>query len=191
MEFPVDITFRMLGWSAKIHVTDSTGRMIGYIPFEKRPEGERPIYRDEGMGAPIYTIRAEHGFTHRFEDAAGRPIGEWGITPAGGMAGGKFVIIGGEPRFHLASESEWLDFFDRLIPSLPIVNGLTGLLLRPCTLAVREQDGVAVLRIIKKRMPIDICYTVLALDGVSGPERECLLLTAIVWCLHNELFRPR
>lgn len=189
MQFPVDITFKMLGWRAKVHVTDGAGRMLGYIPFSKRKDGALSIFADERMGTPIYMVRAEHAFTHWFEDAAGRRIGEWGITPSGGMGGGKHVFVGGEPRFSLTSASGWLDFMDSLIPSLPLLNGLTGLWIRPRLHAVRRQDGANVLCIVKRRMAIDIRYTIYELVPLSGRENECLLLATIVYVLLDRHLR--
>lgn len=186
MQFPVDMTFRMLGWYAQIHLTDASGRMIGYIPFPKPRRDELPIYADQSMGAPIYTIRAEHILAEWFEDAAGRRIGGFAVTPTTDR---KLVIVDGEPRFRLEHESEWLRFIDSLVPSLPLLNGLTGPFVRPSTKAVRTQDGKSVLRIVKTRMMIDIRYTLDVLEELSGAERECLMLTAIIYAMVDHRFR--
>lgn len=189
MEFPVDITFKMLGWYANVHLTDRNGRMIGFLPPAGKGLLHLPVYADQSLGAPIYTIRAEHMFTHWLEDAAGRRIGEWGITPAGGMGGGKFVIIAGEPRFFFASESDWVDFADRLIPSLPVLNGLIGLFVRPRTYAVRTDSGGNALLIVKQRMMVDIRYRLYTLENIGARELECLILSALVYVLMDHNFR--
>lgn len=183
MQFPIDITFKMLGWRADIHLTDAAGEMIGYMPPPKE-RGRALVYASESMGPPIYAIRSEHALIHWFEDASGQRIGEYGVVPT---AQGKFVSVGNEPRFQFVYESEWLDFFDSLVPSLPVLNGLTGLFLRPRTLAVRTPGGTNALRIVKKRLMIDVRYTLYALEEMSGRECECLMLSAIVYALidHN------
>lgn len=195
MQFPVDITFKMLSWRANLHVTDGDGRMIGFIPGSQIRDGRLPIYADESMGLPIYTIRAEHAFNQWFEDAAGNRIGEFGLTPLGI---GKFIFVGGEPRFRFAIGSEWLEFFDRMVPGVPVLSGLIGCFIRPWILAVRIEggpdaqgatiDGAEVLRINKKRKLIDISYSLRALDEMAARERECLLLSAIVYALQDHSF---
>lgn len=194
MQFPIDITFKMLGWHANLHVTDGSGRMIGFVPGAQIRDGKLPVYADESKGPSIYTIKAEHAFTHWFEDAEGTKIGQLGLTPLGL---GKFVFVDGEPRFRFAIGSDWLDFFDRMVPNVPVLTGLFGSFIRPWTHAVRieggpdEQgatlDGADVLRITKQRMMIDIRYRLRALEDVAARERECLLLSAIVYALQDHI----
>jgi hypothetical protein len=180
MQFPVDITFKLLGWSARVQITDGAGNVIGRVPPLKKGLLDVPVYADEVMGSPIYTIKAEHMFTHWFEDAAGRRIGEYGITAAGGMGGGKCIFVGAEPRFYFARESEWADFLDRMIPSLPILNALTGPLIRLSTNVMRNDGNSAVLKVEKRRHMIDVSYRLHALEEVTDSERECLILAALV-----------
>jgi hypothetical protein len=195
MQFPIDITFKMLGWRANLHVTDGTGRLIGFVPGSQIQGGKLSIYADEGMGPPIYTIRAEHAFTHWFEDAAGTRIGAFGLTPLGL---GKFIMVEGEPRFRFVIGSEWLDFFDRMVPSVPVLSGLVGCFIRPWSNAVRieggpdEQgvtiDGADVLKITKQRQLIDIRYRLHDLGEAAARERQCLLLSALVYALQDHSF---
>ncbi len=196
MEFPVHITFKMLGWRADLRLSDAAGRTMAYVQSAQIRDGRLPVYADEGMGAPIYTIKAEHPFTQWFEDAAGTKVGQFGLTPLGM---GKYIFVGSEPRFRLVDASPWLDFADRIIPSVPVVNGLTGAIVRPRTDAIRIQsgpdehgvieEGACVLRMIKKRMMIDIRYTLDALDETTERERECLILSAMIYALQDHTFK--
>ena len=189
MQFPLDITVKLLGWRAWVQVTDAAGLVVGYVPPLRKGLLHVPVYADESMGKPIYTIKAEHMFTHWFEDASGRRIGEYGITPQGGMAGGKSVFVGSEPRFRFARESAFVDGMDHLVPSLPVLNALTGAFIRPRTFAVRDQDGSHVLLIVKHRQMIDIRYRLHALADITNGERECLILGALVSCLFDISFK--
>lgn len=181
MEFPVHITFKLLSWHARVHVTDGTGNLIGFVPPLKKGLLHIPVFSDESMRRPIYTIRAEHMFTHWFEDATGRRIGEFGITTAGGMAGGKFVFVGGEPRSQFVPEGGWAALWEGLIPSLPVLNALTGPLVRRTTLVVRSEGNAQVSRMVKERLMFDVRYTLGACEPISGAERECLMLGALVY----------
>jgi hypothetical protein len=178
MQLPIDITFKMLAWRADLHLTDRTGRVVGYVPSSQVGHGRMPIYADQSMGRPIYTIRAETPLAHWFQDAAGQKIGEFGPVPT---EAGKLVIVGGKPRYRFVSGSEWVDFLDRLMPNLPVLNGLTGAIIRPRTLAVRIGGGAKVLSIVRTRKMVDICYSVDAIEAVGDSERECLLLSALVY----------
>lgn len=181
MEFPVHITFKLLSWSPRVHVTDGTGRLIGVVPPLRKGLLHVPVYADEDARNLIYTIKAEHMFTHWFEDAAGRRIGEYGITATGGMGGGKFIFVGAEPRFQFVQQSGWADFWDGLLPSFPVLNALTGPFVKPRTLAVRSEGNPAALVVVKERLTFDVRYSLHAIEELAAGECECLVLGAIVY----------
>ena len=80
-----------------------------------------------------------------------------------------------------------------------MLNGLTGAVLRPRTNAVRlergpdergvTQDGANAFRMVKKRMMIDIRYSLYALEELAARERECLILSAIVYALQDHIIK--
>lgn len=184
--FPVVITFKLLGWSARVHVADGTGSTICFAPLSAMRGGQLPIHADERLGAALYTIKAVDPFTQWFEDPAGRKIGAFGLTPTGE---GKFIHVGAEPRFRFVTETEWLDSWDRLIPSVPIVNVLTGLAVQPRTLVLRMAGDTPAVRIVKKRLAFDIRYSLDALDEIEPCEFECLMLSAIIYTMQDYFFK--
>jgi hypothetical protein len=188
MEFPVDLTFRMLGWTAKLVLTDARGHTFGYVDPARRTQGCLPIYSDESLSTVLFAIRWEHGFAQWFEDRAGQRIGEFGSVPT---AAGKFVKIGGEARFHFVDETPWVNFFERDFPNLPFVNALTGAMLNPSVLAVRTKPEHPVLRIVKKRQLIDIRFRIDRLNDIDDREQECLLLASMVECLWDHYINFR
>lgn len=189
MQFPVHITWKLLSRRASVHVTDGAGATIAFAPPAGNPAGTWQVYADRKLGRPIFTISALDPFTQFFDDADGKRIGAFGITPAGGMSGGKFVIVEGDPRFRFACESEWLDTLDRLIPSLPLVNALTGALMQTRFLVSRVPDDTPTLRLVKTRLAIDIRYSVYALSEFDDRELECLILSALVYTMMDYAFK--
>ena len=188
MKFPVVVTLEMMSWRASLRITDADRRLIGFVPGTGQTPGQVRIFSDESLGELIYWIRSEHAFTQWFEDGHGRKLGEFGVVPT---AAGKFISIGGSRLFHFVVETPWVEFFEKSVPNLPILNGLTGALFNPTVLGVREDGGTPVLRIVKRRLPIDIRYTLHSLGEVEGQALECLMLSALVWCLQDHYFNTR
>ncbi len=188
MKFPVDITLEMMSWRASLRITDADRRLIGFVPGTGQTPGQVRIFADESLVELIYWIKSEHGFTQWFEDGHGRRLGEFGIEP---IAGGKFISVGGTRLFHFVKETPWVEYFERQLPNLPILNGLTGAMFNPAVLGVRVDGGEPVLRIVKRRLPIDIRYTLHSLGDVGGQDLECLMLSALVTCLQDHFFNTR
>jgi len=188
MQFPIEILFKLMGWRARILMTDGQGHVIGYAPFSRRPKGRLPIYADESMSRVIYAIRWEHALTHWFEDGQGRRLGEYGVVPT---AEGKFVTIGGRQRFRFVDETPWQEFLDHCIPQIPVVNAMTGAFLSPTKRAVRIQGGPDALRIVKKRLALDVRYTVHCLSEIDDRDQECLILSSMLVCVLDHYFSFR
>lgn len=185
MNFPVDLTFQMMSWRASVRITDAGGRVVGFVPGEGQKPGQVRIYADESQARLIYWIRSEHAFTQWFEDGDGKKLGEFGVVPT---AAGKFVSVDGRRLFHFVDETPWLEFFEGLFPSLPIFNGLVGALMNPSIQALRVDGDHPVMRVVKKRLPIDISYSLHKQGEIEGRELECLVLSAIVRCLQDRYF---
>lgn len=189
MEFPVDISFKLLSWYARVHVTDGQGKLMGFVPPLRKGLLHVPVYSDESMRTPIYFIKAEHMFTHWFEDTKGRRIGEFGITAAGGMGGGKFIFVGAKPVFEFVRPFGWAEFWEGLVPNLPVLNALTGPFVKLRTHAVRTAGNAQVLRIVKERLMFDVRYRLSTLEQLTDRELECLMLSALVFAYMDFSYR--
>jgi hypothetical protein len=180
MNFPIDITFQMLGWRASMLITDAAGAVIGFVPAKGHPKQQLRIFADEELATVLYRITEEHALTQWLEDGQGRRLGEFGPVPT---ASGKYVIIEGQRRFHFVEETPWRDLIDTLVPYIPVLNGLVRSISRTSHLGLTADGDRPVLRIERQRLMIDIRYTLHRLAAIEGRDLECLLLSSLVHCL--------
>lgn len=185
MQFPIDITLKLGGWRARLRLSDSAGETLGFARLPKGKDGRWALFADESESREIYIVRWEHGLSHWFEDRQGRKLGSFGVMPG---EEGKVVSVAGVPSFRFVDETPGLDSLDKWIPNLPLLNGITGALVKPRMRAVRTDGGAGVARIIKTRLMVDVRYTLVAFGRIDGREMECLILGAVLQCLQDHLF---
>lgn len=63
--------------------------------------------------------------------------------------------------------------------------------MNPSILGVRIDGGTPAVRLVKRRLAIDIRYSLHCLDALEGRELECLMLSAIVRSLQQRYFARR
>lgn len=178
MQFPVTIAFDSLGWGVHIHVTDGAGARVGYAPWRFSSELRLPIYRDEKLGTPIYTLQAQRtpGQLFTFLGAGDAALGH--------LRQVKFdkafaISVGDEERFDVVQQSPGLHSLDWWIDTMPVINVLTGLLIRPCHLIKRRAGDAVVATLVKVRTAFDASYRLELGGDLDGRERECIMLASV------------
>jgi uncharacterized protein YxjI len=80
MNFPVDLTFKLLALASQIYVRDANGNLMGYVKQKLlKLKEDINVFADESQTAVIYNIKADRvlDFSARytFRDGAGNVIG--------------------------------------------------------------------------------------------------------------------
>ena len=187
MQFPVTIVFNSLGWGVTIAVEDGTGARIGFAPYRIGRDGKLWVYRDEGMAEAIYVVEIQtRPFgTYVLRNASGTTLGSLALAEGGS---GYVVSVGDEPHFEVRALSPGLHFVDWLFDTIPVVNVVTGLLMRPCHVFKRRGGEVDVATMIKQRTMFDANYRLEPHSDFDGPEGECMVLASIVIAMHARRF---
>lgn len=177
MRFPVTIAFAG-AWRVHMTITDGSGAALGYSPPKFGKDNCMRIYTDESMAEPIYALRADPLTRRRFDliDAAGGEFGRLELN--GGWSMGYTICVGGEPRFDVGEHSPALHFVDGLFGMVPVVNKLTGMVLKPCHVVRRRGGGEKVATIVKQRTTLDVSYVVEQDGALDARESECILVGA-------------
>lgn len=181
MQFPVTISFAG-PWRVHMTIRDAGGTRLGYSPLEFK-DGSMLIYSDEIMAEPIYALKSDPvrlGFG--LIDAQGVEFGR--LEHVGGWSSGYTICVGGEPRFDVSEQSPMLHFVDGLFDPVPVVNVLTGMVLKPCHVVRRRQGGDKVVTIMKRRTALDTSYVVERDGDLDDRERECVLVATAMIALY-------
>jgi len=155
MNYPLDISFKLLALTQQLSVRDAQGNLIFYVKRKAFKLKEAiTVFADETQQRPIYHINADRimDFSARysFTDNAGNALGSIKRHGMRSLWKSHYEI---EDDRHAAlslnEENVWIKVFDSLLGQLPIVGALTGYLFHPAYLVSRA-DGTVLLRMEKQ-----------------------------------------
>ena len=107
MQFPLQITFKILALAPQMYVQEASGRQIGYVRQKLMAFKESvTVFTDDTQARPIYTINADRviDFTanYHFADASGRPLGRIRREGMRSLWRAHYVIsVGDRPAFEV------------------------------------------------------------------------------------------
>jgi len=155
MNYPLDITFKLLAIAQQLSVRDAQGNLIFYVRRKAFKLKEAiTVFGDEAQQRPLYHINADRimdfSARYRFTDNAGNTLGSIKRHGMRSLWKTHYEI---EDDDHAAlsvnEEDAWVKVFDSLLGQLPIVGALTGYLFNPAYLVTRA-DGTVLLRMVKR-----------------------------------------
>lgn len=194
MNYPLDISFKLLALAQQLSVRDAQGNLVFYVKRKAFKLKEAvTVFADEAQQRPLYHINADRvidfSARYRFTDAAG---GSFGSIKRLGMrslwkshyeiddeAGGAATIM---------EENAWIKVFDSLLGQLPVVGALTGYLFHPAYLLSRP-DGTVLLRMEKQPAFFEGKFRVERLGANVRPDEETRGLLGLLMMIMLERSR--
>jgi uncharacterized protein YxjI len=155
MNYPLDLSFKLLALASQIYVRDATGNLVLYAKQKMFKLKEAiTIFADEGQTQPLYTINADRvlDFSARYHFAAmnGAPIGAIKRQGMKSIWRARYDLMDGENVvMTIQEENGWVKVLDALIGEVPVLGMFTGYLFNPTYLIARP-DGTPVMRITKQ-----------------------------------------
>ena len=155
MQYPLQLSFKLLTFGQRIVATDASGNVVMYIKqkmFKLKEKVE--IYNDEKQSQLIFRIEADRmldfSANYSFTDAAGN---EWGSVRRKGMrslwAAHYQVMQDGQVDMEIGEESPMKKILEGILGEIPII-GLAAVYLLNPTYLVTRPDGTPLLKLIKK-----------------------------------------
>jgi hypothetical protein len=156
MNYPIDLSFKLLALASQIRITDANGHMLGYVKQKmfKLKEDIR-VFTDESQTEQIFGIRADRvldfSAKYNFTDASGNLYGS--IRRKGMRSLWKTHYEIYDERENLVmeihEENAWVKVIDGLVGEIPVVGMFTGYLFNPAYLITRA-GGTVVARLQKQ-----------------------------------------
>lgn len=155
MEYPLDLTFKILAIAPQLTVTDRNGDCICYVKQKLLKLKESvSVYTDNSQSALLCKIDADRvidfSATYSFSDADGTPLG--GVKRQGfkSLWRSSYDILDGEnPTMTISEENPWVKVADHFFEQIPVLGGFSGYFFHPSYLMARA-DGQPVMRIVKQ-----------------------------------------
>lgn len=155
MNFPLNLSFKILAMAPQVNVTDSAGNNICYVrqkimKFKEQIE----VFTDKNKTEKICEIRAnkviDFSATYQFFDANGQPFGAVARKGMKSLWKANYDILDGENVvMNVREENPWIKVVDGLLGQIPIVGAVTGYFFNPSYIISSAATGEALIRIKK------------------------------------------
>jgi uncharacterized protein YxjI len=156
MNYPIDLSFKLLALASQIRITDANGQMLGYVKQKmfKLKEDIR-VFTDESQTNEIFGIRADRvidfSAKYNFTDASGNLYGSIRRQGMRSLWKAHYEIYDERenPVMEIHEESAWVKVIDGVLGEIPVLGMFTGYLFNPAYLVARS-GGAVVARLQKQ-----------------------------------------
>ena len=156
MNFPIDLSFKLMALASQIRVTDANGQMLGYVKQKLfKLKNEITVFADEAQTNPLFGIKADRiidfSAKYNFTAANGAPMGSIRRRGMRSIWKASYDIFNtsGQQVLKIHEENDWIKVIDALVGELPVVGMFTGYLFNPAYL-IERMDGTVLMRLAKQ-----------------------------------------
>jgi len=188
VNYPLQLSFKILAIARQLSVTDATGRLIFYVKQKAFKLKEAvTIFADAEQTQPLYTISADRviDFSARYHimDQRGAPVGSVKRQGMKSIWRSRYDIMAGEATVMTIQEANpWSKVFDSLFGELPVIGMFTGYFFHPAFNVLRP-NGEAVMRLVKEPAFFEGKFKVDKLAAMSEAEEMLAMLGLLMMVL--------
>ena len=188
MNYPIELSFKLLALASQIRVTDASGQMLGYVKQKAfKLKNDITVFSDEAQTNPLFGIKADRiidfSAKYNFTAANGAPMGSIRRKGMRSIWKSHYMVYDGETLImEIHEESAWVKVFDSLIGEVPILGMFTGYLFNPAYLITRA-DGTLIARLQKQPAFFEGKFQLLQQAPMSPAEETTVLLSVLTMTL--------
>jgi uncharacterized protein YxjI len=188
MNYPLQLTFKVLALTRQISITDAQGNLIFYVKRKAfKLKDAVTIFADAEQTRPIYNINADKmmDFSARFyfTDQSGQQVGSVKRQGMKSIWKARYDIFDGENQAMLISEENpWTKVFDALFSEIPLVGMFTGYVFNP-TYQVAHTNGAVLMRLKKEPSFFGGKFAIEKLTEMPPAEETRALLSLLMMVL--------
>lgn len=185
MNFPLELSFKLLAIASQIYIRDASGNLLGYVKQKLlKLKEDINVFADEGQTQHLYNIKADRvldfSAKYNFTDSRGNQIGAIKRKGMRSIWRANYEIFdaSGSQVMKISEENGWIKVVDSLIGELPIVGMFTGYFFNPSYIVARL-DGTSVVRLKKQPAFFEGKFQVEKLAQMS-PDEEVRVLVSVL-----------
>ena len=188
MEYPLDLSFKLLALAPQIYVRDAAGQLRMYVKQKLLKLKEQvTVFADEGQTVPLYHINADRviDFNARYNISApdGRALGSVRRKGRRSLWRANYEVLRGEEVvFVLKEANPWAKVGDALFGEIPVVGMFTGFLFHPRYL-VQRADGTEVLQVAKQNAFFEGKYRIDKRVELAPEDEGMAILSSLMMLL--------
>lgn len=185
MNYPLDLSFKLLAIASQIYIRDADGQLLGYVKQKLfKLKEDINIFADESQTRHLYNIKADRvldfSAKYNFTDAAGNHLGSIKRQGMRSIWRANYDIFdaASNPAMKINEENGWVKVFDALVGELPVVGMFTGYVFNPSYLVSRT-DGTPIARLQKQPAFFEGKFQLSTLAQMSEGDEVRVLLSAL------------
>ena len=175
MDYPLDLSFKIIALAPQLSVTDAHGSVVMYVRQKLLKLKEAvTVYADTQQTQPLYTMNADRildwSARYNFADMQGNNLGAVKRQGMKSLWKSHYDILDGDSVvMTIQEENPWVKVIDGLVGEIPIIGMFTGYLFHPAYLVART-DGAVFMRLEKKPAFLEGKFAIES--KLPLPERE-------------------
>lgn len=189
MEYPLELSFKLLAIARQVSVRDARGQLVLYVKQKAFKLKEAvTVFADEQKSRPLYTIQADRilDISARYNFADASTDNYLGSIKRQGMRSiwkAHYDVFDGERlELTITEENAWTKVLDSLVGEIPVVGMFTGYLFHPAYL-VKRTGGAVVLRLEKQPAFFEGKFQLTKHGNLEAREETRALLAVIMLIL--------
>ena len=192
MQYPLQLTFKLLAIAPQIYVRDARGTLLLYVKQKAFKLKEAvTVFADEAQARALYTIAADRiiDWSARYDikGSDGRNIGSLQRQGMKSLWRSHYDITASTgSTFTIREANPWVKVMDSMLGQIPVVGVFTGYFFHPAYLV--ERGGKTVFRVQKQAALWEGRYS-LTRESAAAPEEEELAALSVIMMLLLERAR--
>jgi hypothetical protein len=189
MNYPIDLSFKLMALASQVYVRDANGGLLGYVKQKMlKLKEEVTVFADEAMTQVRYEMKADRmmGFSARFTftDATGNVLGALKRQGMRSIWKANYQVTDANDNQvgAINEENAWVKVIDAVVGELPIVGMFTGYIFNPTYLLTR-MDGSPMARLAKQPAFFQGSFQLTSLGQMTPEEETRALLSFMMMTL--------
>jgi hypothetical protein len=188
MQYPLQLSFKLLAMAPQIYVRDAGGQVRMYVKQKMLKLKEQvTVFADESQRQPLFHIAAnkviDWSAQYNFTTPDGRQIGAVRRKGMRSIVRAHYEIVrDGQVVFSLREENPWAKLGDALFSQIPLIGMMAGYVFHP-KYAVTRPEGTIVMRASKQSALWEGKYSVDRLAEMSEDEETMAALSLLMMLL--------
>jgi uncharacterized protein YxjI len=188
VNYPLQLSFKILAIAKQLSVVDSTGRLVFYVKQKAFKLKEAvTVFADEAQTQALFTINADRvldfSARYHFTDTQGTTLGSVKRQGMKSLWRSRYDIMEGEQVVMTIQEANpWAKVFDSLLGEVPVLGMFTGYFFHPAYNVLRP-DGAAVMRLVKEPAFFEGKFKLESLGALNEREEIIALLSLLMMVL--------
>ncbi len=189
MNYPIELTFKLLALASQIYIRDANGNLIGYVKQKLfKLKEDINIFADESQSKLLFNIKADRiidfSARYNFTSSSGQFIGSIKRQGMRSIWKARYEIsdANNQQVLQINEENAWTKVFDALVGEVPVVGMFTGYLFNPAYL-ISRMDGSPIIRLEKQPAFFESKFLLTPQAQLSDNQESLVLLSSLTMTL--------